>query len=349
MASRCDPPVEWWQGSVFYEIFPASFQASSGNGVGDLKGIMKRLDYVQDLGVKVVRLNSIFRCSHYPEHYGNITSLEDIQEQLGTLGDFKALVDEVHRRNMFLVLDLPLHPYVTNFTLGNSHIPKTVKNENVVREKRDTENTLLPTVLPSPEPTSFQNIRSVLSSVPLTGDPVANAYTGSDPPQIDIDHQVTSAIKYWLGKNVDGFYLKGLENYVNETSFVDLIRHWKSLVGMNRILICSVDALDQSPQDKTRNTILNKIDLLDVTLNFSDGTTGLKSQVDTILNGDLFKKPGYPWVHWSVGRVDTERIASTLKVNNASITASLMGMMLPGTPSIFYGDEVRLVLIFIIV
>ncbi|XP_046591954.1 maltase A2 isoform X1 [Neodiprion lecontei] len=347
MPKRCDPPVEWWQGSVFYEIFPASYQESSkiGDGIGDLKGITNRLDYLTDLGVRVIRLNSIFPAPGYPEYYGNVTTLLDIDKHLGKLEDFDNLLLAIHRRNMSLVLDLPLHPYITsNFNDGNSQMGKLSKKDKAVRERRDESASVLPTIFPVPEPTSLESIRNILTSVPPPLDPEPVTEVASAFEEQEKDHPVTEAIKFWLEKGVDGFYLKGLEHFVKETSFVELVRHWKSLVGPNRILICSIEVLDIAPSGPSENVILERFDLVDVTLNFENGTTGLKSQVDAVLNGALFRKPGYPWVHWSVGGVDTGRIASilnsTLSTNNASIAASLLGMMLPGTPSIFYGDEI---------
>ncbi|XP_012254372.2 neutral and basic amino acid transport protein rBAT-like isoform X2 [Athalia rosae] len=346
MPKRCDPPVEWWQGSVFYEIFPASFKDSStvGDGIGDFKGIAAQLDYLSDLGVQVIRLNSIFPAQHYPEHYRSITSLLAIQHDLGTIDDFNALVLAVHRRNMSLVLDLPLYPYVENFGAGgNSYSTKPNKRDKEIRERRDAGVSVLPNVLPTPEPTSFESIRNILSSVPPPVDPKPNAFLASALQEPEKDHVVTAAIKFWLQKNVDGFYLKGLEHYAKEKNFAELVKYWKFLVGPNRILICNSAVLANVPQGAAKNVILDRIDLIDVTLNFSNGTTGIKSQVNSVLNGILFEKPGYPWIHWSIGGVDTSRIASSLSVSNASIAASLLGMMLPGTPNIFYGDEIGMV------
>lgn len=343
MPKKCDPPVEWWQGSVFYEIFPASFQNSTDKGIGDLNGIAMRLDYLKDLGVQVVRLNSIFPAPQYPKYYGNVTSFLKIQTDLGNIDDFRALVHEVHRRNMSLVLDLPLYPYVVNFNDGNSHIGKPNKKDKAVRERRGTLVSVLSNVLPASESTSFESSGNIIASVPPPLDPEPDDFLAPGFLEPKIDNVVTEAINFWLNQSVDGFYLKGLEHYVREKSFVDLITYWKFLLRPNKILICSSLVLDNAPQDSTRDTILNKIDLVDVTLSFSNGTTGIKHQVDAVLNGPLFRKPGYPWVYWSVGGVDTGRIASTLSMNNASIAASLLGMMLPGTPNIFYGDEIGMV------
>lgn len=159
-------------------------------------------------------------------------------------------------------------------------------------------------------------------------------------PEIEENDDITSAIRFWSKKGVDGFYLKGLENFVNEKIFPNKLRYWKSILGMGKILICSIKTLTDATSILARNAILNRIDLIDVHIGVANGTNNIRDQVNNILDGILFEKSGYPWVHWSIGNIDTKRVTSTLNVNNASVAVVLMTMMLPGTPSIFYGDEV---------
>ncbi|XP_076665483.1 maltase A2 isoform X1 [Andrena cerasifolii] len=340
MPKKCDPPVQWWQGSVFYEIFPASFQDSSkgGDGIGDIRGITMRLDYLKMLGVRGIRLNSIFPAVHYPEHYSNIDNLTDLNKELGTLEDFATFVREVHRRNMSLILDLPLHPFVKTLYDENATAEKSNKTDRSSRERRDaTDGTVLQET-PATPPTSLEAIREALSSIPPPVDePRQQALASND---ISAENPVTSAIKIWLQRGVDGFYLKGLEHYVHEESFPSSLGHWKSLLGPDRILICHVDALNAAKSVAARNSILVRMDLVDVTLRIANGTKEIKRQVENVTKGLLFEKPGYPWVHWSIGGLDFKRVASIITVKNATIAASLLGMMLPGTPSIFYGDEI---------
>ncbi|XP_071558731.1 alpha-amylase 3 isoform X2 [Temnothorax nylanderi] len=329
MPKKCDPPVEWWQGSTFYEIFPASFQDSTkgADGIGDLRGIIIRLDYLKELGVQAVRLNSIFPASHYPEYYSNISNMTDVNNELGTLEDFAVLVREIHRRNMSLVLDLPLYPF-----MKRSSEAKTNQTERALREKRDlTSNAIIPDVLPSAPSTSVEGIRDVLSS------PLQKVKRQTTRQQ---EHPVSEAVRIWQERGVDGFYLKGLEHYVDEDTFASDLRYWRSLVRPGGIFICHVGALDAATSDAVRNSILSRIDLIDVTLRLTNGTRDIKAQIESITRGVMFDKAAYPWIHWSVGGVDTNRVASTMTVKNASVAASLLGMMLPGTASIFYGDEI---------
>ncbi|XP_020287809.1 maltase A2-like isoform X2 [Pseudomyrmex gracilis] len=345
MPKKCDPAVEWWQGSTFYEIFPASFQDSmkGANGIGDLRGIVTRLDYLKDLGVRVVRLNSIFPASHYPEYYSDISNMTDVNKELGTLEDFSVLVREIHMRNMSIVLDLPLYPYVK---ISNDEaapvVAKTNETKQAIRNRRDVTNDAMIRVLhPSASTTSVEAIGDILSSVPSPPlEEMMKQALSSNPADSYQGHLVTEAIKIWKQRGVDGFYLKGLEHYVNEDTFVNYLKYWRSLVLPSGILMCHMNVLDAAISVAARNTILARIDLIDVILRLTNSTKDIKAQIDSVMNGVLFDKPGYPWIHWSVGNVDSNRMASTLSVKNATIAASLLNMMLPGTPSIFYGDEI---------
>lgn len=337
MPKKCDPPVQWWQGSVFYEIFPASFQDSSkgGDGIGDLRGITMRLDYLKKLGVRGIRLNSVFPAAHYPEYYSNIENLTDLNKELGTLDDFATLTREIHRRNMSLILDLPLYPFIKTLYEDSAFATKPNRTDKAVRERRDVPDRL--EAVPTPS-TSLEAIREALSSMPPALDKPQYQPLVSNPV---LESPVTAAIKIWLDRGVDGFYLKGLENYVDEAPFPDSLRHWKSMLGSERILICHVDALNAAKPNATAwNSILTRIDLIDIALHVANGTKEIKRQVEGVIQGVLFERPGYPWVHWSIGSVDSKRVASTISVKNATIATALLGMMLPGTPSIFYGDEI---------
>ncbi|CAK9825349.1 Alpha-amylase 3 [Anthophora retusa] len=302
-----------------------------------------RLDYLKKLGVRGIRLNSIFPAAHYPEYYSNIDNLTDLNKELGTLDDFATLIREIHRRNMSLVLDLPLYPFIKTLYDENTSIEKPNKTDKAVRERRDvTDDVVLQEVVPTTPFMSLQAIREALSSIPPPLDNSEEQLIISNDVSIVSDNPVTAAIKIWLERGVDGFYLKGLEHYVEEKLFPSSLKHWKYILGSERILICHMDALSAAKSIAARNSILMRMDLVDVTLRVTNGTKEIKRQVEEVTKGLLFEKPGYPWIHWSIGGVDSKRIASTINVKNATMAITLLGMMLPGTPSIFYGDEVQI-------
>ncbi|XP_032671388.1 maltase A2-like isoform X3 [Odontomachus brunneus] len=346
MPKKCDPPVDWWQGSTFYEIFPASFQDSTkgGDGIGDLRGITMRLDYLKGLGIRAIRLNSIFPAPHYPEYYSNISNMTEVNKELGTLEDFSVLAREIHKRNMSLILDLPLYPFVKS--LSDSEEDASIVKENktekqAFRKRRDvTVGTMIRETILSTPSTSIEAVRDVLSSVPPPLEEARKQALSSNRLHDQRGHPVSEAIRIWQERGVDGFYLKGLEHYVHEDAFASSLRYWKSLLRPNGIFICHSNVLNAATSVVSMNSILSRIDLVDVTLRVVNGTKDIKEQIEAITNGVLFNKAAYPWILWSVNGVDTSRVASTMSVKNASLAASLLGMMLPGTTSIFYGDEI---------
>ncbi len=99
------PGRKWWKEAVVYQIYPRSFKDSNGDGVGDLKGITSKLDYVKSLGVNVIWLNPIFASPNRDNGY-DISDYYKIMKQFGTMQDFDTLLAEMHKRGLKLVLDL---------------------------------------------------------------------------------------------------------------------------------------------------------------------------------------------------------------------------------------------------
>ena len=95
----------WWKERVFYEIYPRSFQDSNGDGIGDLRGIISRLDYLQWLGVGAVWLCPIYDSPNADMGY-DIRNYESVMAEFGTMEDFDELVSQLHRRDIKLVMDL---------------------------------------------------------------------------------------------------------------------------------------------------------------------------------------------------------------------------------------------------
>ncbi|XP_050734089.1 4F2 cell-surface antigen heavy chain-like isoform X2 [Eriocheir sinensis] len=106
--SECNPHHAWWQGSVMYEVFVPSFHDSNGDGVGDLPGLTAKLDYIQSLGVRGVRLASILKASDYLASHTAVVNYTAVDPLLGTLEDLKMLATHLHQRDMYLLMDLPL-------------------------------------------------------------------------------------------------------------------------------------------------------------------------------------------------------------------------------------------------
>ncbi|KAG8041482.1 hypothetical protein G9C98_002775 [Cotesia typhae] len=245
-----------------------------------------RINYLKSLGVKAVRLNSIFPSDHYPEHYSSIESLTSIDENLGHAADFDELLQNLHRSGIKLILDVPVR-YIP--------VPETLK------QKREAENSTGSKITPN-----FQR------------------YVAGLDNQVNVIHQVTAALKFWRSKNIDGFYLKDLEHHVNNNSnIVDVLSLWKDLMEGDRILMCHWKVLEAVKSEDVKKALIQSMSLVDFILNFGNGTLELKKQVNQVISSRIFQGlndeevQSRPWIHWSTGGVD-RRLIDGLAIKNAS-------------------------------
>ncbi len=104
-AQRPDNRRTWWKEAVVYQIYPRSFKDTDGDGIGDLKGIISKLDYIKSLGIDVVWLNPIYSSPNVDNGY-DISDYENIMKVFGTMDDFDNMLKGMHERNIKLVMDL---------------------------------------------------------------------------------------------------------------------------------------------------------------------------------------------------------------------------------------------------
>lgn len=98
----CEP---WWKEAVVYQIYPRSFMDSNGDGIGDLRGITSRLDYLKKLGIDVIWLSPVYRSPNDDNGY-DISDYQEIMEEFGTMEDFDELLFQAHERGIRIVMDL---------------------------------------------------------------------------------------------------------------------------------------------------------------------------------------------------------------------------------------------------
>ena len=119
---------DWWKSAVVYQIYPRSFADSNGDGIGDLRGIISKLDYLQMLGVDVLWLSPVYKSPQDDNGY-DISDYEDIDPVFGTMADIDRLIAEIHARGMKLVMDLVVnhtsdeHPWFSE-SRSSRHNPK---------------------------------------------------------------------------------------------------------------------------------------------------------------------------------------------------------------------------------
>ncbi len=106
-ASTATDQKPWWETAIFYEIFVRSFYDTDGDGIGDFNGITEKLDYIQGLGVDAIWLMPIHPSPSY--HGYDVINYFNVNPQYGNMDDFKRLIDEVHKRGMYLIIDLVIN------------------------------------------------------------------------------------------------------------------------------------------------------------------------------------------------------------------------------------------------
>ena len=97
--------TRWYKDAVIYQIYPRSFCDGNGDGIGDIKGIISKLDYIKSLGVDAVWLSPVYKSPNDDNGY-DISDYRDIMDEFGTLDEWKEMLDGMHARGIKLIMDL---------------------------------------------------------------------------------------------------------------------------------------------------------------------------------------------------------------------------------------------------
>lgn len=152
---------------------------------------------------------------------------------------------------------------------------------------------------------------------------------------------ITTALQHWVKVGVDGFYIKGIEQFADLDDLPFHLAEWKDILGTNRVLIVNETAFGNL-HGSQRTTALSHVDLVDVHLNIFNGATSMENRINSVLSSDFgLTSPG-PWIQWSLGGIDKQRVTRSKITANYTLAATIMQLMLPGTPNVFYGDEIAL-------
>ncbi|NBB74294.1 MAG: glucohydrolase, partial [Bacteroidetes bacterium] len=193
----------WWKESIVYEIYPRSFQDTNGDGIGDLPGIIERLDYLEWLGVDVIWLGPMYQSPNADNGY-DISDYRAIMDVFGTMEDFDRLLDGLHDRGMRLLLDL-----VVNHT-SDEHRWFQASRASLDNPYRDYYFWDDPADDGGP-PNGWE---SLFGGPAWTFDEATGQYYLHlfDPKQPDLNwehpavrDEVYDLMRFWLDKGVDGF------------------------------------------------------------------------------------------------------------------------------------------------
>ncbi|HHT49299.1 MAG TPA: alpha-glucosidase [Firmicutes bacterium] len=194
-----DAPVQpaWWKEAVFYQIYPRSFKDSNGDGIGDLRGIIEKLDYLKELGVDAIWLSPVYDSPNDDNGY-DIRDYHKIMTEFGRMADFDQLLREVHARGMKLIMDLVINHTSDEHEWFQKALAEPDSKYGSYYLFRDTPN----------------NWTSLFGGSAWKYCPERNQYVLHlfSKKQIDLNWEnpelraeIMAMIRWWLEKGVDGF------------------------------------------------------------------------------------------------------------------------------------------------
>ena len=214
----------WWKNATCYQIWPASYKDSNGDGFGDIPGIISTLNYLADLGVDLIWLSPMYDSPQHDMGY-DIRNYEDVWPKFGTLQDMEKLIEEVHRRGMKLILDLVVnhtsdeHPW---FLESKSSRDNPKSDWYIWRDpKYDADGKRQP-------PSNWRAIfgGSAWEYVPERDQYYLHLFV-SQQPDLNWENETTrraiykSAIEFWLDRGIDGFRVDTVNLYCKDMTFPD--------------------------------------------------------------------------------------------------------------------------------
>lgn len=209
---------KWWKESVVYQIYPRSFKDSNGDGIGDIGGIIEKLDYLKELGVDVIWLSPVYQSPNDDNGY-DISDYKAIMKEFGTMEDFDKMLSEAHKRGLKLVMDL-----VVNHT-SDEH-PWFVES----RKSKDNPYRDYYIWRPAKEGKEPNNWGSCFSGSAWKYDESTDEYFlhlfSKKQPDLNWDNpkvrrEVFDMMNWWLDKGIDGFRMDVISLISKDPAFPD--------------------------------------------------------------------------------------------------------------------------------
>ena len=243
--------ISWWPNSAIYQVYPRSFQDSNGDGEGDLRGVIARLDYLKSLGIDAIWLSPFYRSPNRDGGY-DVADPRDVDPRFGKLDDATALIDEAHKRNLRIIFDIVPNHFSTEHIWFkealNSPKGSPARSRFHFYDGRGANGELAP-----------NNWNSIFGGPAWTRIVEADGSEGQwylhlfDSTQADLnwDNQEVRAdfektLRFWLDLGVDGFRIDVAHGLAKET----ILKDHPDPEGLTRAL--RLDVSDMSKTDRER-------------------------------------------------------------------------------------------------
>ena len=209
----------WWKEAVAYQIYPRSFMDSNGDGIGDLNGIILKLDYLKALGIDVIWVSPFYKSPNDDCGY-DISDYKDIMDEFGTMEDFDRLLEEVHKRGMKLIADLVInhtsdeHPW---FIESRSSVDHPKRDWYIWRDGKNGE-----------EPNNWESIfsGSAWEYDENTGQYYMHLFSKKQPDlnweNAEVREALYEMVNWWLDKGIDGFRVDAISHIKKEEGLTDM-------------------------------------------------------------------------------------------------------------------------------
>ncbi|RNF39053.1 glycoside hydrolase family 13 protein [Planococcus salinus] len=348
---------EWWKNAVVYQIYPRSFKDSNGDGIGDLQGIIQKLDYLEELGIDVIWLSPVYDSPNDDNGY-DVRHYHKIMKEFGTMDDFDELLENVHKKGMRLIMDL-----VVNHTSDEHDWFRSRPDMYIWRDKPN-------------------NWRSFFGGSAWQYDEARGQYYlhlfSKKQPDLNWEKEgvrqaIYAMMRWWLDKGIDGFRMDVINMLSKDQRFPDgpagdgtayfingpKIHHY--LKEMNDEVLCHYDIVtvgetpQTGPEEGLRYTSPESREL-NMIFTFEhmgvDQELGNKWQPRTYSLVELrkilekwqsaFQEKGWNSLYWnnhdqprSVSRFGDDHV---YRVESAKMLATCLFFM-RGTPFIYQGEE----------
>jgi alpha-glucosidase len=359
--------MRWWQSGVIYQVYPRSFQDSNGDGIGDLPGIVSRLDALVELGIDAIWISPIYPSPMIDFGY-DVSDYCAVHPSFGTLHDFDRLIAAAHERGLRVILDyVPNHSSDQHPWFAESRSSRSAPRRDwyIWRD-------------PAPNGGPPNNWLSEFGGSAWTFDATTSQYYYHAylPQQPDLNwrnqHVVAAmldVLRFWLDRGVDGFRVDAIHHLFEDEEFRDNPPNPEWLPHMSParsvLRLHSMDqpevhgaisamrrVADEYPGDRlmigeaflpiSRLMAYYGVDLggFQMPFNFHLMSAPWNAQAVAALvqNYEAAIPPG-AWPNWVLGNHDRSRVASRLGEPQARIAAMLL-LTLRGTPTLYQGDEI---------